>query len=241
MTYPFNVYEDRRRAESYARLEFPGTYYLAFRDIPGLLRKHASGGRAVDFGCGAGRSTRFLRDLGYDVTGVDISAAMVRMAIEIDPDGDYRVVGDGDLGTLEQGAADVVLSAFTFDNIPSWEGKRKSLKAISGLLRGGGVLINLVSSPELYTNEWASFTTKDFPENSTARSGDIVRIVMTDVDDIRPVDDVLCADEDYRDLFRMAGLEVLEKASPMGTDEEPYEWVSETRVAPWTIYVLARR
>ena len=29
---PDNFYEDDTRADSYARLEFPGTYYLAFRD-----------------------------------------------------------------------------------------------------------------------------------------------------------------------------------------------------------------
>jgi len=29
------------------------------------------GRKAVDFGCGAGRSTRFLRTLGFDAVGVD--------------------------------------------------------------------------------------------------------------------------------------------------------------------------
>jgi hypothetical protein len=29
-----------------ARLEFPGTYYLAYRDIPEILSKHATGSPA---------------------------------------------------------------------------------------------------------------------------------------------------------------------------------------------------
>ena len=29
-----NVYEDEERARAYATLQFPGTYYLAFRDLP---------------------------------------------------------------------------------------------------------------------------------------------------------------------------------------------------------------
>ena len=29
-----NVYEDAKRAEAYSKLEFPGTYYLAYRDLP---------------------------------------------------------------------------------------------------------------------------------------------------------------------------------------------------------------
>ena len=31
-----NVYEDEERARAYATLQFPGTYYLAFRDLPAL-------------------------------------------------------------------------------------------------------------------------------------------------------------------------------------------------------------
>ena len=37
---------------------------FAFRDLPRLFREHVSGQRAVDFGCGTGRSTRFLRGSG---------------------------------------------------------------------------------------------------------------------------------------------------------------------------------
>ncbi len=42
----FNCYEDARRAEAYARLEFPGTYYLAYRDLPALFAEHVRGRRA---------------------------------------------------------------------------------------------------------------------------------------------------------------------------------------------------
>ena len=37
--------------------------------------------------------------------------------------------------------------------------------------------------PAIYVNEWASFSTRDFPENRNARDGDRVRIVMLDVPD----------------------------------------------------------
>ena len=61
-----NVYEDRDRAASYAKLAFPGTYHLAYRDLPAIIAQHVPGGRALDFGCGTGRSTRFVRDLGFE-------------------------------------------------------------------------------------------------------------------------------------------------------------------------------
>lgn len=233
-----NVYEDVARADAYARLEFPGTYYLAFRDLAAILRTHVTGGLALDFGCGAGRSTRFLKGLGFEVTGVDVSAAMVRHARQRDPRGDYRVVGPADLSALGEARFDVVLSAFTFDNILTLAEKSAHLRALTRRLTPSGRLVNLVSRPEIYTHEWASFSTRDFPENRGARSGDVVRIVMTDVVDRRPVEDVLFDEASYLAVYRAVGLERLAAYAPLGREDEPFAWVNETRVAPWRIDVL---
>jgi ubiquinone/menaquinone biosynthesis C-methylase UbiE len=233
-----NVYDDRKRSEAYATLEFPGTYYLAYRDLPTIIGEHVRGRKAVDFGCGAGRSTRFLRDLGFEVVGVDISEPMLARARDRDPRGDYRLVPDGDLSSLAASAYDLVLSAFTFDNIPTLEKKATLFQHLKRVLNAGGRILNLVSSPEIYVNEWASFSTKDFPGNRAARCGDKVLIVMLDVEDRRPVEDVLWTDEGYRDVYERAGVRPIKVHKPLGHQGEPYSWVSEARVAPWVIYVL---
>ncbi len=232
-----NCYEDASRAGAYATLEFANTYYLAYRDQPAILARHLTGSRALDFGCGTGRSTRFLRKLAFNVTGVDISEDMLQIARGVDPGGDYRLVPDDDFGELEAGAFDLVLSAFTFDNIP---GARKSriFRDLGKLLTPNGIIVSVVSSPEIYTHEWASFTTKDFPENASARSGEVVRIVVTDHQDPRPVEDILCTDESYREVYREASLHVVEVLKPLANGDEPYSWASETRIAPWVVYVL---
>src|ERR1044071_1040587 len=62
-----------KHASKYAELGIEDTNYLAFRDIPQLIQKHAKGMDALDYGCGAGRSTRFLKNLGLHVVGVDIN------------------------------------------------------------------------------------------------------------------------------------------------------------------------
>ncbi|HWR83635.1 MAG TPA: class I SAM-dependent methyltransferase [Candidatus Deferrimicrobium sp.] len=233
-----NVYEDNRRAEAYAKLEYPGTYYLAYRDLPAIISEHVRGRRALDFGCGTGRSTRFLRSLGFDTIGIDIAQNMIGKAREIDPRGDYRLIVDDSLVSLQDEVFDLVLAAFTFDNIATMQKKISLFKCLGSLLDNRGTIVNLVSSPEIYTHEWASFTTKDFPENRLAKSGDRVRIIMKDVEDQRPVEDILCDDQTYREVYKQAGLEPINMYKPLAREYEPYEWVDETRIAPWVIYVL---
>lgn len=234
-----NCYEDTSRANAYATLAFVNTYYLAFRDLPAIITEHVTGTRALDFGCGAGRSTRFLRDLGFDVSGVDIAEDMLKIARATDPAGDYRFAPGGNLDAFTAGTFDLVLSAFPFDNIPG-AAKAGILRDLRKLLKPDGTIINLVSAPEIYTNEWASFSTRDFPENAKAKSGDTVRIVVTDYADSRPVDDIFWTDASYRSVFLEADLEVVQMHAPLARDDEPYKWVNETRVSPWAIYVLKR-
>lgn len=235
-----NVYEDSKRAEAYSKLEFPGTYYLAYRDLPHIISEHVKGRKAVDFGCGAGRSTRFLRRLGFDVVGVDISRDMISKARELDPDGDYRLTVDDDFSQLEQGAFDLVLSVFTFDNIPTMEKKVRIFRDLACLLNGQGKIISVISSPEIYAHEWASFSTMDFPENRHAKSGDVVRIIQTDIEDKRPVEDVVWSDESYRETYGKADLELVKTYKPLAKESEPFKWVNETRIAPWVVYVLKK-
>jgi SAM-dependent methyltransferase len=235
-----NSWGNQTRAESYSRLEFPNTYYLAYRDLPEIISRHVTGNRAVDFGCGTGRSTRFLKQLGINATGIDISADMLELAGKLDPEGDYHLVSNGKYSHLGTGQYDLVQSIFTFDNIPGWDNRVNILTNLKGLLKPSGKIIFLDSTPELYVNEWASFSTKDFPENLTAKTGDIVRDIMFDVEDRRPVEDIFWTLSDYYKLFSLAGLEPEATYKPLGYDHEPFKWVSEKEIAPWMIFVLKK-
>jgi hypothetical protein len=163
---------------------------------------------------------------------------MLDQARALDPSGEYYLVRDRFAGKFAPGSFDVILAAFTFDNIPTDEAKADALTGLSTVLAPEGPLFLVVSSPALYVNEWASFSSRNFPENRRARDGDRVRLVMLDVSDRRPVEDVLCTDAHYRRLFESAGLGVLEVQSPLATGKEATRWVSEISTAPWTIYVL---
>ena len=233
-----NVYENSTRADAYSKLEFANTYHLAFRDLPEIFRVHMKGTAALDFGCGTGRSTRFLRGLGFEPVGADISEEMVSRARETDPQGDYRLIPGDDMSALPAAGFSLIQSAFTFDNIPGMETKVRWFRDLRGLLAPDGILVNIVSAPEIYWNEWASFSTKDFPENRNARPGDPVKIITTDFEDRSPAVDILWPHESYLETYSRAGLELVEMRKPLAKGDESYTWVSETRIAPWVIYTL---
>lgn len=233
-----NAYDDTARAASYADLAFPGTYWLAFRDLPGLLGAPSAGARALDFGCGAGRSTRFLRMLGFDVVGVDCSEAMLAQARAKDPTGTYLCMARGDLSGLPEAGYDRILAAFPFDNIPNGSSKFDLIVQLSRLVRPGGWILNLVSSEDLYRHEWVSFSTKDFPGNLQATSGTAVFTVLKDIADARPVQDIFCPESEYRQMYQEAGIRYAGCHRPMGQAGDPFPWINEMDISPWRIDIL---
>lgn len=234
----FNTYEDRQCAEGYAQLEFPGCYHLAYRDLPELIATHVQGGRALDFGCGAGRSTRFLTRLGLTTVGADISQNMLAKAREIDPCGDYRLLGDSGLHIFPDSSFNLILSAFTFDNIPGEDKKIALFTEFRRLISDNGVIINLVSQPDIYRHEWASFSTKDFPENLLARDGDVVRIINTDSLYRLPVEDILWSEPAYQATYKKAGLKRTRTHKPLGKPDDGFQWIIETTIPPWRLDIL---
>jgi SAM-dependent methyltransferase len=234
-----NTYEDEEYAKAYAGLEWSGTYFLIYRDLPAILREQIAGRRALDFGCGTGRSTRLLRRLGFTALGVDISPSMIRAAKEIERDGEYLLLGEEGLGRLPAGSFDLVLAAFPFDNTPA-QAKAECFRALRDLLSPTGKIVNIVSSPEIYVNEWASFSTRHYPENARAKDGDVVRIITREFSTGKPAEDMLCTDEAYREIYSSCGLEVVTQCRPLGTADDGVQWISETRIAPWVIWVLAQ-
>lgn len=225
-------------AETYNKLEIADTYYLAFRDIPRIVRERLKGVQTLDYGCGSGRSTRFLKDLGLAAIGADISDSMVQQAKKNDPDGEYHTIKSGELPLLEDESLDLVFNGFVFDSVASKTTMMKICRETRRVLKDSGIMIVITSTPELYTVDTASFKC-DFPENHAAQSGDKVKCIIRGNPEIE-VWDYQWKREDYREVFEVTGLEVVEAIEAKADGNEPLEWVSEKQVAPWTVYVLKK-
>ena len=111
------THDYEKHAGEYAELGMEGTQYLAFRDISMLIREYAGPiASALDYGCGAGRSTRFLKHLGFNVVGVDVSGEMLEQARSKDMLGEYHHIPSGHL-PFEDSAFDLVFSSFVFGSV----------------------------------------------------------------------------------------------------------------------------
>lgn len=236
-THGCNPYHDAELADLYAGFEYDGTYHLIARDLPEMLSQHVRGSSALDFACGAGRSARLLKQLGFETVGVDVSKEMLQRARGRDHDGTYILVEEGDFSNLSRDRFDLILSAFPFSSTGSFEKICAVLNALKGHLTPAGRLFVVEPTPDFYRNEWLSFTA-DFPENATAGSGDPVRAAfrkrLT-----HPVVDYLWEDADYRRAFEVADLVLLETHRPLGKSKDRYSWVVENKIPPWVIYVTA--
>ncbi len=64
--------------------------------------------------------------------------------------------------------------------------------------------------------------------------------MMKDVEDKRPIDDILWPDKDYKEVYEKANLKLLNTYKPLGKEKEPYNRINETKIATWVIYVLEK-
>lgn len=99
---------------------------------------------ALDVGCGEGRFSRMLRDIGIAVTGVEPTRALLERARERDPGGDYRE-GRAEALDFPARSFDLIVSYITLVDIDAFDA---AVAEMARVLRPGGSLLiaNLASA-----------------------------------------------------------------------------------------------
>jgi ubiquinone/menaquinone biosynthesis C-methylase UbiE len=227
-----------KHAAEYAELGFEGTFYLAFRDVPEIIQRNVHGTRALDYGCGPGRSTRLLKSLGFDVAGVDTSQDMLAQALDKDPAGDYRLITSGHI-PFEEVTFDLVFSSFVFLEVSTLEEIGNILAEMKRVLKHDGSIVIVTSPPECYKGDWVSIS-YDFPENEREiLSGEMMKLLIrgTEVE----LHDYYWTEDDYAQIFGKVGLQAKETHKPLGHDDDPYDWRDEKDKPAMLIYVLGKK
>lgn len=104
-----------------------------------LLARLAPGAAVLDYGCGYGRLCAELAAAGLDATGVDISEALVRRGLDMNPSLRLRPF-DGLRAPFPDAAFDACLLVAVLNCIPTDAGLERALAEVRRLLRPGGLL-----------------------------------------------------------------------------------------------------
>lgn len=226
-------------AEKYNKLadsedRFGRTDYLVTRELPRVISKYNVKSSILDFGCGTGLSTRFLKSLNYDCIGVDSNPEMLNLAIQNDPSGIYIKSITDIVLPFENDRFEMVVSTFVLFEIESLNTMISVFKEISRILRHGGTFIAVTGSEELYKRDWLSLDVKNYPENKNPKSGDICRINLKDINLI--LNDYFWTHDDYVYASKDAGLLLAKSSFPLGCVNDGINWKDEIYYPPYVFY-----
>jgi ubiquinone/menaquinone biosynthesis C-methylase UbiE len=92
------------------------------------------GRRTIDIGCGEGRLTRCLKELGHSVIGVDTSPSLVAAAHGLDPSVDIRLADAAAL-PLDDASADLAIAFMSLHDISAMPA---AVREVARVLEPGG-------------------------------------------------------------------------------------------------------
>lgn len=129
-------------AEDYASANANG-FFNAWYEMPAMLRLlgDVRGQRILDAGCGSGSTSVALVDRGAEVSGFDVSAAMVEIALRNLPDVDLRVHDLAKPLPWADDAFDTVVASLVLHYLPDWSGPMSEFHRV--LTLGGRLLISV--------------------------------------------------------------------------------------------------
>lgn len=223
-------------ASQYALQYNTGTDYLAFREIPNIIKRLAKGNKTLDYGCGPGVSTMFLNEIGLEVEGVDICQDMLKEAKKLDIEAPFSLITSGQLPYADH-TFDIVFSSFVLLEISNKPELSHVINEIYRVLKKGGLFIGITGSEELYNHKWLSLEV-DFEQNKNLKSGDIAKVLLKDAGVI--VYDYYWTNQDYLDVFNSSEFLLVDTLLPLGKDIDGYPWKDEKNFPPYVVYVLLK-
>lgn len=236
-----NNYDQNATAYSQLNLLGTGTTYLSFRDVPELIQKYCPNAnpQVLDYGCGAGRSTRFLKHIGIQsVESVDVNPEMLKQATQLDPGGNYRQITSAETGSQAE-SFDLVFCSFVLVELSSNEEIQKIFKEVNRVLKKDGTFMLVTLSEDLFDSKhrWLSYD-MDFAENRNLVSGSYTKFRLLDINLI--LQDYYWTNNDILTIGRSSDFESLEIHKTFGKKEDPFQWASEAHTSPYDIYIFRK-
>jgi SAM-dependent methyltransferase len=223
-------------AELYGLLGIEGTTYRIGFDAVAKLLGDVSGKAFLDFGCGTGRSARFLRGLGAQhVYAVDHDQDMISQALTQELDGVTFLRIDG-LIPLPDASVDGAVSMNVFIEIRTLAAMTRACAEIARTLRPDAPFVLESSSPTAFGHTFRNFS---YPHAGPLRSGETTPCIVTTPGGQFVIEDTYWTEDDYVDAVEQAGLAVITIDYPRPHD--PAAWSTDEASIPPCIVIEARK
>lgn len=204
---------------------------LGYSVVESLLEK-IEGKQILDYGCGSGKFSRRLRDLGAFVSAVDISDNAIERAKQKNSEKiTYHVIEDDCLSHIEEDSLDHAVANFVLCCIQDKEKIRNIAGQIYEKLRPGGYFIICDPHPDSLGYEYISMK-REKPEK--VESGTPINVQLTGMS--KTFCDYWRSKQDFESILKDSGLEVDKIIEPKIEDcsEEAF-WQDEKIQAPLMI------
>ncbi len=131
-------YESKETAERYSEFAEKGLFEY---EIAVVKRFFAPGMTVLDIGCGTGRTTGPLCEMGIDAIGIDFSSAMIAKARQTHPSVNFMRCDAKDLSPFPNESADGILFSLNGLALLTPNEKETALKEFFRVLKPGGAFV----------------------------------------------------------------------------------------------------
>ncbi|CAH0537768.1 class I SAM-dependent methyltransferase [Vibrio marisflavi] len=221
--------------EKYSKSTVSGTGFLAYRDVEKLLSKlNLKPKRALDLGCGSGRSIGVIKDLCDSVTGCDISELALKNTHKSHPDVEVFL---NDLSSKQYPSAkfDSIFSFLMFCHVDSLQSMSQELERCYNSLNEGGFLLIVKPNRAVAVADFSSVQGVGTPPEL---EGDCFNVHLKNVDLV--VEDVYWKPETIQQECEKLGFSYLALHQPLGeiADNQPYR--DEYHESPYFYLVMQK-
>ncbi len=160
---------------------------------------------ALDFGCGTGRSSKFVESLGGSCIGVDHNFEMVHEAIQHTSERCQFLHVTGGTLPFQDAIFDVAISVSVFIEIRTINAMIQACKEVARVTKSGGSFFVVSTNPNAFSETYENFS---YHAAGPLKSGDLVEcIIRTPRGEIR-IEDTYWGEEDYGNALAIAGFRI---------------------------------
>ena len=128
---------------------------------------------------------------------------------------------------------DVVFNSFVLLDIDSKSKLVSIFKEMKRICKIGGVILSVTNSNFLFEKTWLTVK-NNFSENNNLGSGSIAKLYLSDPGVY--IQDYFWSEEDYLNVMKTSGFDIIDIFKPLGKPEEGYQWLDELQYPPYSIY-----